>query len=94
VEDDGECGLFPCNSCGTAAYVAPEAFGKMRRVSNSVDVYAFGILMWELLAAKVPYGNMPVKSVVNEVGAAVAGAADELPHSQAHQDSAVHVQMD
>jgi len=41
VEDD-EQSSFPFNSCGTAAYVAPEALICNRKVNSSVDVYAFG----------------------------------------------------
>lgn len=46
VEDDDTCASFPFNSCGTAAYVAPEALICNKKVNSSVDVYAFGILMW------------------------------------------------
>ncbi len=45
VEDDDTCASFPFNSCGTAAYVAPEALICNKKVNSSVDVYAFGILM-------------------------------------------------
>ncbi|KIZ00957.1 Serine/threonine-protein kinase ppk16 [Monoraphidium neglectum] len=58
VEDDDSCATFPFNSCGTAAYVAPEALVTSKKVNSSVDVYAFGIIMWELLTGQRPYGNM------------------------------------
>ncbi len=48
VEDDDTHASFPFNSCGTAAYVAPEALICNKKVNSSVDVYAFGILMWEV----------------------------------------------
>jgi serine/threonine protein kinase len=48
VEDDETHSSFPFNSCGTAAYVAPEALICNKKVNSSVDVYAFGILMWEV----------------------------------------------
>lgn len=48
VEDDDSCSSFPFNSCGTAAYVAPEALICNKKVNSSVDVYAFGILCWEM----------------------------------------------
>lgn len=48
VEDDETHASFPFNSCGTAAYVAPEALICNKKVNSSVDVYAFGILMWEV----------------------------------------------
>jgi serine/threonine protein kinase len=33
VEDDDTCATFPFNSCGTAAYVAPEALITTKKVS-------------------------------------------------------------
>ncbi|KAF6253683.1 hypothetical protein COO60DRAFT_397163 [Scenedesmus sp. NREL 46B-D3] len=58
VEDDDACDTFPFNSCGTAAYVAPEALLTTKKVNASVDVYAFGVIMWELFVGRRPYGNM------------------------------------
>jgi serine/threonine protein kinase len=52
VEDDDNHSSFPFNSCGTAAYVAPEALICNKKVNSSVDVYAYGILMWEVGCVK------------------------------------------
>jgi serine/threonine protein kinase len=65
VEDD--CESFPFNSCGTAAYVAPEALVMNKKVDSSVDVYAFGIMMWEILVGRAPYSNMKQQKIVEEV---------------------------
>jgi serine/threonine protein kinase len=35
VEDDDLCATFPFNSCGTAAYVAPEALITTKKVSGT-----------------------------------------------------------
>ncbi|GAX83961.1 hypothetical protein CEUSTIGMA_g11385.t1 [Chlamydomonas eustigma] len=67
VEDDDTSSSFPFNSCGTAAYVAPEALICNKKVNSSVDVYAFGILMWEMYTAQRPYGNMKQQQLVEEV---------------------------
>ena len=40
VEDDDTSSSFPFNSCGTAAYVAPEALICNKKVNSSVDVSA------------------------------------------------------
>jgi serine/threonine protein kinase len=40
VEDDDVSSSFPFNSCGTVAYVAPEALISNKKVTSSVDVSA------------------------------------------------------
>ncbi|KXZ46301.1 hypothetical protein GPECTOR_45g171 [Gonium pectorale] len=46
---------------GTVAYMSPECFFKGRLLTSSVDVYAFGILMWELLHCRTPHSGMDPK---------------------------------
>ena len=38
VQDDNSSLAFPCNSCGTVSYVAPEALCN-KKVDQSIDVY-------------------------------------------------------
>lgn len=40
VEDDDSCATFPFNSCGTAAYVAPEALITTKKVRPGFDLCA------------------------------------------------------
>lgn len=42
---------------GTPAYMAPELFQK-RSYDEKVDTFAFGTLLWELLARQVPYDGV------------------------------------
>ena len=42
---------------GTPAYMAPELFRK-QSYDEKVDVFAFGTLMWEILAREVPYDGL------------------------------------
>ncbi|KAJ3084862.1 hypothetical protein HK102_000538 [Quaeritorhiza haematococci] len=42
-------------AAGSVYWMAPECFGLQPRVSNQSDVYAFGIILWELAAWSVPY---------------------------------------
>ncbi|KAG1661596.1 hypothetical protein FOA52_000771 [Chlamydomonas sp. UWO 241] len=67
VEDDDVSSSFPFNSCGTVAYVAPEALISNKKVTSSVDVYAFGVLMWEMYTGQKPYGSMKQQQLVEEV---------------------------
>jgi serine/threonine protein kinase len=49
----------PCSSkfSGTPAYMAPEILQK-KSYTEKVDIFAFGILIWEIFTRKIPYeGN-------------------------------------
>ncbi|KAI7727448.1 hypothetical protein M8C21_023130, partial [Ambrosia artemisiifolia] len=49
---------------GTLPWMAPELLsGKSNMVSEKIDVYSFGIVMWELLTGDEPYGNMHCASI-------------------------------
>ena len=48
---------------GTPVYCAPEMFeedddGEVAQASRSTDLYAFGIIAWEILARQRPFGNI------------------------------------
>lgn len=45
--------IDPSTSCGTIAYMSPEAVDD--KYSKESDVYAFGILTWELLTEQQPF---------------------------------------
>lgn len=51
---------------GTPAYMAPELFQK-RLYDESVDVFAFGALLWELVAREVPYDGLDVVDIKAKV---------------------------
>lgn len=42
---------------GTAVYMAPELFQK-RSYDQSIDVFAFGTMLWELMTREVPYDGL------------------------------------
>ncbi len=43
---------------GTAAYMAPEQAAGDTRVDHRADIYAFGVLAYELLAGQPPFANL------------------------------------
>jgi len=40
---------------GTPCYMAPEMFDKKQRITEKVDVYSFGIMIWELFTQQRPF---------------------------------------
>ncbi|GLI66124.1 hypothetical protein VaNZ11_009853 [Volvox africanus] len=46
---------------GTAPYIAPEAFDVFNnRITDRVDVYALGIILWEMLAGRPPWSGLNI----------------------------------
>ncbi len=43
---------------GTYRWMAPEVI-MHKQYDQTVDVYSFGIILYELLTSQLPYGNMP-----------------------------------
>ncbi|GIL81313.1 hypothetical protein Vretifemale_10252, partial [Volvox reticuliferus] len=52
---------------GTMSYMAPEVFLKDQILTAAVDIYAFGILMYELLLCHVPYNDVPPSDIPHKV---------------------------
>jgi serine/threonine protein kinase len=42
---------------GTVAWMAPEAIKEVE-CSEKVDIWSFGVVLWELLTCEVPYDGM------------------------------------
>ncbi|KAM1201443.1 hypothetical protein EV1_017479 [Malus domestica] len=50
---------------GTVPWMAPELLsGKNNLVTEKVDVYSFGIVMWELLTGEEPYGDLRSQEII------------------------------
>ncbi|XP_068648049.1 uncharacterized protein [Aristolochia californica] len=50
---------------GTIPWMAPELLsGKTNMVTEKIDVYSFGIVMWELLTGEEPYADMHCASII------------------------------
>lgn len=53
---------------GTLPWMAPELLnGNATRVSEKVDVYSFGIVLWEILTGEEPYANMHYGAVIGGI---------------------------
>jgi len=47
---------------GTVAWIAPEIFAK-RTYGEKADVYSYGVILWELLTRKMPFGDVESFSI-------------------------------
>ncbi|GLC65750.1 hypothetical protein PLESTF_000336000 [Pleodorina starrii] len=45
------------DAAGTVTHLAPECFQPGSKLDQSVDIYAFGIVMWEIFTRKPPYAE-------------------------------------
>eukprot|EP00268_Persea_americana_P051698 TRINITY_DN572_c0_g1_i10.p1 TRINITY_DN572_c0_g1~~TRINITY_DN572_c0_g1_i10.p1 ORF type:complete len:1152 (-),score=298.76 TRINITY_DN572_c0_g1_i10:854-4309(-) len=53
---------------GTLPWMAPELLsGKTTMVTEKIDVFSFGIVMWELLTGEEPYGDMHCASIIGGI---------------------------
>jgi serine/threonine protein kinase len=55
-----------CNLQGTLTHMAPELL-LHGRASKASDVYAYGILLWELSTGRRPYSGTPVGMLAHKV---------------------------
>ena len=58
---------------GTPAYMAPEQFEGVP-VTEKVDVWAFGVLLWECLAQQQPWKELSAMQIIYAVGLQVGFA--------------------
>ncbi|WJX87525.1 hypothetical protein P8452_69706 [Trifolium repens] len=53
---------------GTLPWMAPELLnGNSNKVSEKVDVFSFGILLWEILTGEEPYANMHYGAIIGGI---------------------------
>ncbi|XP_075491550.1 RAF-like serine/threonine-protein kinase 20 isoform X1 [Primulina tabacum] len=52
---------------GTLPWMAPELLSGKSKVTEKIDVYSFGIVMWELLTGDEPYADMHCASIIGGI---------------------------
>ena len=58
--------LSTSNEVGTAHWAAPEAL-RHEPYTCAADVWSFGVILYELVTLRTPYGDMPTLQVAHEV---------------------------
>ena len=60
---------FNLNGIGSVQWMAPELIQNINydNITEKVDVYSFGIIIWELYARAQPYKGMSVSQIINYV---------------------------
>ncbi len=60
-------GQVPGQAMGTPAYMSPEHLSGSARIDERVDVYGFGLLLYEALTGKMPFPGEPGSDLSNRV---------------------------
>ena len=53
---------------GTYQWMAPEVIRGDPKVDEYADVYSFGVIIWEMLTAKIPYYGLSQQQIAGLVG--------------------------
>ena len=52
---------------GTFQWMAPEVMGQEEKISESADVYSFGVILWEMLCQKIPFDGLSEQQIIGLV---------------------------
>ncbi|HEY5281831.1 MAG TPA: protein kinase [Polyangia bacterium] len=78
-----KAGAVPGLHLGTPAYMSPEHLSGVTRVDERVDVYGFGLLLYEALTGQMPFPGEPstelFKRVLSELPTPVTKLRPDLP---------------
>jgi hypothetical protein len=76
---NGDCGPATDGYVGTPMWMAPELMDS-KPYGPAVDVYAFGIILWEMYTEKVPFEGLDQVQICAQVS--TRGLRPELPETQ------------
>ena len=62
---------------GSLRWMAPELLGLKPKYSVGSDIYAYGMVLWELASREIPYASVFVDSIIQ--GAVASGEREDVP---------------
>ena len=68
INDKSDDRVAMTGQLGTTNWMAPEMFNDDdSNYGTKVDVYAYGIMLWEMLTGEIPFGNKKAMAIMSEV---------------------------
>ena len=64
---------------GTLPWIAPEVIKSPKSVTEKVDVYSFGIVMWELWTLREPFEGINYHALLHLISTTPEGLRPALP---------------
>jgi serine/threonine protein kinase len=81
LSDDGETLTQVGTSLGTPAYMAPEQAAGDPNVNHAADLYAAGVVAYEMLAGRPPFGGSPREVLAAHISQSPAPVGLAAPHA-------------
>lgn len=66
---------------GTLPWTAPEIIASPKAVTEKVDVYSFGIMLWELQSWREPFDGLNYHALLHQMTSTPGGCRPPLPGS-------------
>ncbi|KAG2424090.1 hypothetical protein HXX76_014766 [Chlamydomonas incerta] len=66
-DDNGELVIDEAVGSGTLTHMAPESLAGQTQLNASIDLYAFGILMWQMVCGTRLYQGLTTKQIIRGV---------------------------
>jgi serine/threonine protein kinase/tetratricopeptide (TPR) repeat protein len=77
VETMSKTGVGHETARGSLRWMAPELFGIRPKYSQKSDIYAYAVVLWEIVTCKIPYEDVTSELEIRE--AVRAGEREEIP---------------
>ncbi|KAG2486383.1 hypothetical protein HYH03_014963 [Edaphochlamys debaryana] len=66
-DEDGQLVIDEAVGSGTLTHMAPESLAGQKQLNASIDVFSFGILMWQMLCGTRLYQGLTTKQIIRGV---------------------------